>query len=922
MLAWRVLGPLEVLDGGTRIDLGGPLPRRLVATQLAAEGHAVSDDRLAEAMWDGEPPPQPAVALQAYVSRLRRALGRDTIVRSGAGYQLSPDPTDSTDAAEFVAAIGRGQAQLENGQQSAAVTTFTNALALWRGDPYADLPDAGTAGTRLRELREVAVEERLAARLGAGDAPNAVAELEAAVKAEPYRERRWALLILGLYRSGRQAEALAALRRVRALLADELGVDPGPDLQQLEQRVLGQDPQLLLAEPRPSPPTGHRLSKPISSFVGRERDVATLTNLLTQQRLVTLVGPAGVGKTRLTVEYTVARDDHDGPWFVRLADVQRPDVVVPAVAEAIGLAGVTGDPLPLVVRALAETESLLVLDNCEHLVDPVATLAIELLNACPGLTILATSREPLDVDGESVLQLAPLEAAAAVTLLVDRVRAMRPGWRPTDDELDEAHQLCAALDGVPLALELAAARTRTLSLGEITERLGNRFALLGSVPRGSLAPHATLETAIAWSVDLLSPTDRAFLLRLWPFEGGFSLDAAEAVWDGTGSALGSLSSLVSRSVVVADTTSAPARYRLLETIRAYCQATDPEPDATREAHAAWVRTLTARCPELMQGSRGGWYTRLLTHELPNLRAGIQHDLELAPNAALRSLGDLLWFWVRLGHTSECVRLIDTAVAAAVDPPKLEVFRALLAKMSAVYQAGDLVTAVAPRDEMYAIMDGATDPEDVRHLGYLTYYDAFARLALGDFEALRDRARAAIDIGERLGDPTIVATGRMLLGTGLADADLVRSARELAAAHEVSWAVTMADLLLGNVLLERYQTGDRSAASDAQAALHRAVESFRQQESPAFAQAACYASVRLLALTGDPLHAARLFAAVERHAARMGIQPDWMGARRVTTDDPLAGLDPDERRAAEQAGRELSWSAMVDEISVLTYIRPD
>lgn len=917
MLAWRVLGPLEVLDGGTRIDLGGPLPRRLVATLLAAEGQAVSDDRLAEAMWEGEPPPRPAVALQAYVSRLRRALGRDVLVRSGSGYQLAARPTD---AQEFVEAVARGQAQLEAGQSGAAVTTFTNALGLWRGEPYADLPDAGAAATTLRELREVAVEERLAARLGAGDAPNAVAELDAAVEAEPYRERRWALLILGLYRSGRQAEALAALRRVRALLADELGVDPGPDLQQLEQRVLAQDPQLLLTEPRKAAPTERGLSKPLSSFVGRENDLATLTNLLTQQRLVTLVGPAGVGKTRLTVEYASARTDEDGPWLVRLADVQQVEVVALAVAEAIGLAGVTGDPLPLVVNALAERTVLLVLDNCEHLVDPVAKLTIELLNACPDLTILATSREPLDVDGESVLQLEPLPEDAAVTLLIDRVRAMRPGWHPSDLELNAAHRLCEALDGVPLALELAAARTRTLSLGEITERLGDRFALLGEVPRGSLAPHATLQTAIAWSVDLLSPTDRAFLLRLWPFEGGFSLDAAEAVWNGTGSALGALSSLVSRSVVVADTTSTPARYRLLETIRAYCQASDPDPDATREAHAAWVRGLTARCPELMQGNRGGWYTRLLTHELPNLRAGIQHDLEHAPYAALRSVGDLLWFWVRLGQTSDCIRLTDAALAAAVDPPKLDVVRALLSKMSATYQTGDLAAAVVPVTELYALLGAQADQEETRHLGYLTYYDAIARMAAGDFAGLRERAAAAIELGERIDDHTIIATGRMLLGVGCTDEALVRSARELAVANETSWAVAMADFLLGSVLLARYADGDRSTFDGAMAALRRAAESFRQQESPTFALAACYEIAQLLALTGDAVQAARLFAAVERHSGRMGVQPDWFSARRVPADVLLAGLDADARRAAEATGRDLSLVAVFDEISVLTYIR--
>jgi predicted ATPase/DNA-binding SARP family transcriptional activator len=595
VLVCRVLGPTEVDADGIGVDLGGPLPRRLLTALVMAEGEPVSDGRLAEAVWGTEPPSRAAAALQVYVSRLRRTLGRggrDWLERTGSGYRFRPPP-GTVDADRFVQEVERGRRLLAEDHAVSALRAFTEALAWWRGEPYADLlagPDVFAARSRLTELREVAIEERVAARLSTGDAPGAVAELDAAVQAAPYRERRWALHILGLYRCGRQGDALAALRRVRALLADELGIDPGPELQRLERLVLAQDPRLLLPEPppapQPAPPDGmavaRRFGRPLSAFLGRDRELATVAQLLAGQRLVTLTGPAGVGKTRLAVEYAVALPDADGPWLVRLADIGQPEVIVHAIASAVGLVQVTGEPRQALLDALAGRAGLLVLDNCEHLVDAAAELTIELLTGCPGLRILTTSREPLGIDGEATVAVNPLPVRSgdapgpAMMLLLDRIRALRPGWNPSDEELAHARQVCAALDGLPLAIELAAARARILGLGEIAEHLHDRFALLGPVLRGSLAAHATLEAAIAWSVGLLSDADRTLLLRLWPFEGGFSLEAADAIRpadSASTSALESLSSLVTRSVVSADTTMAPTRYRLLDTIRAYCRAT-------------------------------------------------------------------------------------------------------------------------------------------------------------------------------------------------------------------------------------------------------------------------------------------------------------------------------------------------------------
>ncbi|HEX4247756.1 MAG TPA: BTAD domain-containing putative transcriptional regulator [Pseudonocardia sp.] len=612
VLECRVLGPTEVEVEGTGVDLGGPLPRRLVTALVAVGGQPVSDERLVEAVWGLAGPRRGPAALHVYVSRLRRALGsgaREALERTGSGYRLRLAP-EATDTERFSVGLDEGRRLLAQGRADAAVRVLTDALGLWRGEAFEDLPASEfieSARSQLAELREVAVEERLAARLAAGDAPGAVSELDPAVVASPYRERRWALLILGLYRSGRQGEALAALRRVRTLLTEVQGIGPGPELRELEQRVLSQDPSLQVAEPaRPGPPNaagsqpdgwGRRLS----SFLGRDAELATVAAALASRRLVTIAGPAGVGKTRLAVEYLGSQTRGDGPWLAKLADVPpaRPgerDGIGRAIADAVGLVEAGEDPAATVTESLADRRGVLVLDNCEHLVDLAGETVIELLEACPDLRVLATSREPLGVDGETVVAVAPLAVLAddgsdgpAVALLLDRVRTVRPGWEPSDRELAAARRVCAALDGLPLALELAAARARVLGLAEIAERLRDRFAVLGPVPKGSLSPHATLRAALGWTVARLPEPDRALLLRLWPFEAGFSLAAAEAVRPTEAPVIESLSSLVNRSVVMADTAACPTRYHLLETWRAYCRESDPDPVETVRVYERWSR---------------------------------------------------------------------------------------------------------------------------------------------------------------------------------------------------------------------------------------------------------------------------------------------------------------------------------------------
>ena len=656
-----VLGPLRVSVDGVPLELGGPLPRRLLAVLVAAAGRPVSDDLLTDLVWDGDAPARAIASVQAYVSGLRKVVGgREVLERSSAGYRLVLPP-GTTDVDRFDAAVDRGRAHLAEGRAADAVVALEDALATWRGEPFAELEGSTWVRSdvsRLRELRTVAVEERLAARLASGDAVGAATELEGAVDDEPYRERRWSLLALALYRSGRQADALEALRRVRDLLAEELGVDPGEQLRALEGAVLTQDPVLLHAatvavapfspaaadaaapaKPQLGP---RRVPRALSSFVGRAQERAELATALATHRVVTLVGPAGAGKTRLAIEHAGALAEQDGPWFVGLADVQDGAVVPVAVAEALGVAGAGEDPIASIVRALQGRSGLLVVDNCEHVIDAAATTVERLASAVPGLVVLATSREPLAVDGEAVLDVGSLAVddevggdGPAIALFVDRVRQVRPGWSPDPTEKDAVRSVCSALDGIPLALELAAARSRVLSLGELATSLGDRFAVLPRVPRSSTSAHATLEAAIAWSFDLLGPAERDLVLRLWPFEGGFSLAAAESVTPHAHDVLNTLSSLVTRSVVRADTSVSPTRYSMLETIRAYSRGQSEDQDQDRAAQAAWIEQLVATVTGGLRGSRAGRLMRDLEREMPNVRAAFAYLMEVDPGPRAR-----------------------------------------------------------------------------------------------------------------------------------------------------------------------------------------------------------------------------------------------------------------------------------------------
>jgi predicted ATPase/DNA-binding SARP family transcriptional activator len=899
---FAVLGSTQVHDGDRPVELGGPLPRRLLTALVAAQGQPVSDDRLTESVWENQPPASSQTAMQVYVSRLRRALSdtdRDALRRTATGYRLITAP-GATDIERFTEQIGAARLLAASGRSDEALPVFDAALRLWRGDPFADLPaDPGVAAARaqLRELRDAAEEDRITVRLALGQEASAVAELEGLVRAAPYRERRWELLVLGLYRSGRQAEALAAVRRVRGLLADQLGVDPGPELRRLEQQVLHQDPDLLPARASPSrePARQERIRRPLSSFLGRARDLALLAGLVDASRLVTVAGPAGVGKTRLAIEHAAARTDGDGPWLVRLADVTDPAMLPLAVAAAASVTETAAATPDSLARALCGRRGLLLLDNCEHLVDHVAPLVLGLLDQAPGLRVLATSRVPLGIDGERLLPLGPLPPAPAVALLIDRIRTVRPAWEPQAGELDAAAHVAAALDGIPLALELAAARAPVLGLRELAAHLGDRLAVLGKIPAGSLTPHTTLEAAIGWSVDLLPDADRSMLLRLWPFEGGFPLEAVLSQEAG----LETLSSLISRSMVVADTTTAPGRYRLLEIIRAYCRAHDPAPEASGTAHAAFIHRLAAQAAQELRSERSPHAIRTLTRELPNIGAAIVHDLTASPEAALRTAGLLMWFWTRCSLL-EGSRLLERCLAAAPHAPARDIARARVAYASIEYVTGDSGHA---RDTMAAVareLSTAAGREDRALYAETRFYQALLQVPHGDPATALAAAADAYRIGTELGLGWLAANAEMARGAALLMLGRTADGRQAlhlairdALACGVDWTAAISEVMLAQSLL--------TSGDPALPVLRDALRRFRREGDLSNILLVLHNGAQALAADGQTERAGQLRAAVDQHIARRGIRPhqtyagghspdEWQTGTQISSDDDPPSLE--------------------------------
>lgn len=802
-MRFGVLGPLTVWTaGGAVVAVPGLKVRALLAALLLHEGQPVPADRLVDYLWGDTPPANAAGALSAKVSQLRRVLadaesgGRELVRSPPPGYRILVD-RDEVDAGRFHQLVS--QARSEQDVRS-RVALFSTALALWRGPAFADFHDepfTRAAAAALEEQRLVATEDCLEARLALGEHAVAAGELGDLLARQPLRERARALHMLALYRAGRQFEALSSYEELRVQLRDELGLDPGPEVGALHRAILTHDPELS-APPVPAssvipvaaPPATVRTNLPaaLTELIGREDAVDELGLALEHNRLVTLTGIGGVGKTRLAVEVAHARTPTypDGASFVELAGLDRSDApetldtladLVLAVLD-VRDAAEPGTPVTSVERlsrVLSDRRLLLVLDNCEHLVDPVAELTALLLRAAPGLHVLATSREPLGLAGEVVwavpplpvpdpavgTDLAALEQSGAVRLFVARATAADRGFVLGAQNAVAVATLCRRLDGIPLALELAATQVRGLGVTGLVGGLDDRFRLLSARHRGVPPRQRTLLAMLDWSWQLLSEPERVVLRRLAAYADGGRIDAVQAVCapDGVPAAIVAdlLARLVDQSLVVVAPRDGVPHYRLLESVAAYGLG---QMDAAgelrhiRERAHRYHADLAEQAHDELHGHGQRRWLRRLDAESANLRGALdaavrQHDGDLA----LRLANALSWYWFLRGRFAEARRWLGAALGCPPAATAAQAARATAWHLGFSLLSGDVADWPARHRAAIQRYEEVDDPHSRARAEWFLAYSEIDLGAVADTGALLDRVLADVRL---LGDEWGVA----------------------------------------------------------------------------------------------------------------------------------------------------------------------
>ncbi|MGH3785054.1 MAG: BTAD domain-containing putative transcriptional regulator [Pseudonocardiaceae bacterium] len=917
-MEFGVLGPLAVWSAdGNPVRVPEAKVRALLADLLVHEGQAVPVDRLVGDLWGEQLPGNPTNTLQTKISALRAALrragGSDLVVHQPPGYLLRV-PDGAVDVHRFRALIARARHTTDLGARAALLS---DALALWRGPALADFADepfARAMARRLDEERLVALEERAEARLALGEHRLLVGELGDLVARYPLRERLRELQLRALYRAGRQSEALDGYAELRQRLAGELGLDPGPELVALHQAILKQDPALAV----PSMPATVRprtnLTAPLTDLVGRTAALDAVRPLLDSARLVTLTGPGGVGKTRLAVETArrLVGKTGDGVWLVEFAGFDRhacpeascpEDWVTEAVADVLGVrddpASVptpAGGPVELVDRLadlLRAKDILLVLDNCESVIEPVAALVHRLLQTAPHLRILATSQLPLGLAAEVLWAVAPLELPArggnelssvqessAVRLFVARAAASAPGFDLNAGNAVAVAEICRRLDGIPLALELAATRMRALGVHELLSRLDDRFRLLTGTRRAAPARQQTLRAVIDWSWDLLTGAQRTVLRRLAIHAEGCTLDAAEAVCAGDGVRPGEvlelLAGLVDRSLVDVNHhhfTGQP-RYRLLESVAAYGLEQLREAgefEHLRRRHSHYYVRLAERAEPRLRGPEQRQWLERLDAEAANLRAALETLAQHGPaDLALRLVNALLWYWFLRGRLGEARRSLRVTLSVADSTPGS-------AHATAVaWQAGLAVLAGDHTDDAAAAQ--ALDIDDPAVRGPALWFLGYVSTTLGDMAAQRLTARALADF-RNLGDSWGIAAALCdRASQAMTKGDLAAARRDATEAAELfdeledRWGQLQASYALGTLA---EITGDYEQA----ARRHR--DGLRKAEELGLWPEASYQLSwlgRIALLTGEHAQAREFHQRAERLAAECGFTPGEMYAR--------------------------------------------
>jgi predicted ATPase/DNA-binding SARP family transcriptional activator len=784
---FRVLGSVGIVDADQLLPVGGEKPRRLLAMLLAHRNRVVSAERLMDALWT-DPPDAAGATLQSYISRLRRfvELGDEhTSLRNRApGYVLEA-PEHLIDAGRFERKLADGDVLLD-ADPYAALDALDEALREWRGPAFAEFADAEwirPEAIRLDELHVVAIETRIDAELRCGKHEQVVGELEALLVDHPLRERFGSQLMLALYRSGRQAEALRAAQDMRSRLRDDFGLEPSATIRELETAILEEHADLAWVAPasglrRDAEAAGDaRRSVPAetTSLVGRERDLALATRLFESSRILTLFGPGGVGKTRLAqrLATTLADQFADGVRLVELAPVRDQNAVPAAVGDALDMQQRPNRSLPDSIAELLGTQQLLlVLDNCEHVLDTTSELVEQILRWCPNVHVLATSREPLGIPAEVVWSVPPLPVpstradpvsalteVAAVQLFVERARAANPDFVLDDANADAVAEICIRLDGVPLALELAAARMRSMSPAQLAERLPERFRVLAGSRRATDPRHRTLRDLVQWSYELLTDEEQRVFERLATFAGAFDVDRAQLVCAGDGidedDVPELIVALVDKSMAVADPSGPRPRYRLLETMREFGRARlaeRPEYVAAYERHVRAHVDLAERAAIGLGSADEARWAEELDASFDDMREAHACALEDGRvDPAIRlivALREYAWRHIRY----ELLAWADATepMAAAGDHPLYPVALSVIAYGRFV--RGDLDAAIAT---------GERAAHAAAHLGTTT--EGLAERAMGNARFYRDRdfdaaamIREMLDIVEAVGTPSLLA----------------------------------------------------------------------------------------------------------------------------------------------------------------------
>jgi predicted ATPase/DNA-binding SARP family transcriptional activator len=884
-MEFRILGSLDVRADGGPVALGGAKPRGLLAVLLVHANEPVSAERLAVALWGEEAPAGAVKTIHVNVSRLRRALADpDVLVTTPAGYRLRVRPGE-LDADRFEELAAEGHRALADNRPERAADVLREALSLWRGPALAEFTFDAFAQAeigRLKEERLAALEARIQADLALGRHRELVGELQQLVEENALRERLHAQLMLSLYRSGRQADALRVYRNARSVLVEQLGIEPGPELRGLERAILAQDPAL---DSSPRPPSGERapaarIPAPPTSTIGREHDLTRLRDDLLGNRLVTVVGPGGVGKTRLVLESTRSVGDRfaDGAFFVALAPVSGHEHVAATIAGQLDAVMLPSESVEEgLARHIGDREMLLTLDNFEHVLG-AAPLVADLLAATTRLRILVTSREPLRLRAERLFRLDPLalprvesngddgtdvKEAPAVALFLAVAQARDPSFALDEADAPSVVRVCRRLDGLPLAIELAAARLGLVTVRELDERLRAGFDALGVAPRDTPARQRTLRATLDWSYALLTPDERAALADLAVFSGGCTLDAAQAV---TEAPLDVLDALVAKNLVVRrPAVAGGTRLTLLETVRDFALSRLEErgdSDRMRGRHLDWFLALAERAaPELERSDRPALMAEL-DSEVHNLRAALIWALDRnAAASALRLATALLEYWELRGRREgarwlrAALALPDRGVSASVRAAALGAYAWCLAEsgtldtfddaeaaaleslelarsIGAVAQCADSTTALA------AALIGVDRLED----GYrrATEAERLAREAHDESKlvwALHMKALAAPTFGEALvlGEQAVAGHRRLgrdrgvaLLQSSLAHNALVHG--EHAAAQRLSREALRSAETLGDPFVLGFAQGNQGLVALFTGDIERASEAFERQLS--------------------------------------------------------------------------------------------